>query len=108
VSGQLHGLFPLRSGKEIGGISITNRNEVRDEIKTSIYIADHSPPSSVKDKNAWTCTSTHPYVFMATYIYIYCGDFSFQKLGNLSAFQNIKYGGKFCDLGMVPNVGLSQ
>jgi hypothetical protein len=26
---------------------------------------DHSPPSSAKVKNAWSCTSTHPYIFMA-------------------------------------------
>jgi hypothetical protein len=34
-------------------------------IKRSGREADHSPPSSVEVKNAWSCTSTHPYVFMA-------------------------------------------
>jgi len=27
--------------------------------------ADHSPPSSAEVKNAWSCTSTPPYVFTA-------------------------------------------
>jgi hypothetical protein len=27
--------------------------------------ASHSPPSNAEIKNAWSCTSTPPYVFMA-------------------------------------------
>jgi hypothetical protein len=30
--------------------------------------ADHSPPYSVEVKNAWSCTSTPQYVFMAWYL----------------------------------------
>jgi hypothetical protein len=30
--------------------------------------ADHSPPSGVEVKNAWSCTSCHPYVFVAWYL----------------------------------------
>jgi hypothetical protein len=30
--------------------------------------ADHSPPSSAEVKNAWSYTSTPPYVFMAWYL----------------------------------------
>jgi hypothetical protein len=32
--------------------------------------ADHSPPSSAEVKNAWSCTSTHPYVFMVLYLHV--------------------------------------
>jgi hypothetical protein len=30
--------------------------------------ADHSPPSSVEVKNAWSCTATLPYIFIAWYL----------------------------------------
>jgi len=37
-------------------------------IKRSWREADHSPPSSSEVKNAWSCTSTPHYVFMAWYL----------------------------------------
>jgi len=36
-----------------------------ERLKHPGYIADHSPPSSGNVKNAWSYTSTPPYVFMA-------------------------------------------
>jgi hypothetical protein len=44
--------------------------------------ADHSPPSSIAVKKAWSCTSTPPYVFMSWCLVMYrC-----QKAANLNAF----------------------
>jgi hypothetical protein len=37
--------------------------------------ADHSPPSSAEVKNAWSYTSTLPYVFMALYLVKHRGKF---------------------------------
>jgi len=37
---------------------------VTSEVKWSGREADHSSPSSTKIKNAWSCTSTPPYVFV--------------------------------------------
>jgi len=38
--------------------------------------ADHSPPSNVKVKIAWSCTSTPPYIFMVCvikqWIHLHC------------------------------------
>jgi hypothetical protein len=35
------------------------------EVKQPVREADHSPPSSTEDKNAWSYTSTPQYAFMA-------------------------------------------
>jgi hypothetical protein len=34
-------------------------------VKKPVHEADHSPPSSVEVKNAWSYMSTAPYIFMA-------------------------------------------
>jgi hypothetical protein len=39
--------------------------------------ADYSPPSSTGVKNAWTYTSTPPYVFMAWHLVKYRHNFTF-------------------------------
>jgi hypothetical protein len=39
--------------------------------------ADHSPPSSVEVKNAWSYTSTHQYVFMAWCLVKHRDNFTF-------------------------------
>jgi hypothetical protein len=39
--------------------------------------ADHSPPSSAEVKNAWSYTSTPPYVFMALYLAKHRDNFNF-------------------------------
>jgi hypothetical protein len=43
--------------------------------------ADHSPPSSNEVKNAWSHTSTPPYVFMAWCSVKHRDDFTFVKIG---------------------------
>jgi hypothetical protein len=39
--------------------------------------ANHSPPSSAEVNNAWSCTSTPQYVFMAWYVVEHRDDFTF-------------------------------
>jgi hypothetical protein len=39
--------------------------------------ADHSPPPSVEVRNAWSYTSTPPYVFMTWYLVKHGGNFTF-------------------------------
>jgi hypothetical protein len=63
--------------------------------------ADHSSPSSAEVKNAWSCTSTPPYVFMAwclvkhrdnfTFFYLYCTMKLFTQLVSIRtlAFTNL-------------------
>jgi hypothetical protein len=46
------------------------------EIKQLKREADHSPPSSVELKNAWSYTSTSPYVFMAWYLVKHMDNFT--------------------------------
>jgi len=44
---------------------IINFNFILAHTRWSGREADHSPPSSAEVKNAWSCASTPPYMFMA-------------------------------------------
>jgi len=37
-------------------------------VKRPVCEGDRSPPSSAEFKDAWSCNSTHSYVFMAWYL----------------------------------------
>jgi hypothetical protein len=43
-------------------------SHVRLRLPSGVFEADHSPPSIAEVKNAWSHTSTLPYVFMAWYL----------------------------------------
>jgi hypothetical protein len=68
-------------------------------VKQLRYEADHLPPSSAEVKNAWSYTSTPPYVFMAwclvkhrdnfTFIFISISNAKITK--NSSVFSNSEY-----------------
>jgi len=46
-------------------------------VKQPGHEADHSPPSSAEIKNAWSCTSTPPYIFMAQCLIKHKNNFTF-------------------------------
>jgi hypothetical protein len=54
-----------------------NTGVISQGLKRPRREADHSPPSSAEVKNAWSCTSTHQYVFMAWYLIKHRENFTF-------------------------------
>jgi hypothetical protein len=68
-AGAITGFFSLRhrvqtsSGAQPASIQQI-QEDFTPEVKRPGREADHSPPSSAEVKNAWSYTSTSPYVFM--------------------------------------------
>jgi hypothetical protein len=52
--------------------------------------ADHSPPSGAEVKNAWSCTSTSPYVFMAWYCVKHRDNSTFTLLSRLKLHYTVQ------------------
>jgi hypothetical protein len=50
-------------------LSNSYRGLLSPEMKRQGREADHSPPSSGEVKNAWSCASPPPYVFMACFLF---------------------------------------
>jgi hypothetical protein len=48
---------------------------------------DHSPPSSVEIKDAWSCTSTPPYTFMVWYLVKHRDNFTFTLVSYFFALE---------------------
>jgi hypothetical protein len=58
------------------------------EVKCLGHKVDHSPPTNVKIKNIWSCTSTLPYIFMA-----WC---SIKHMDNLNCFIAVSQSNRLC------------
>jgi hypothetical protein len=52
--------------------------------------ADHSPPSSAKVKNAWSYTSTPPYVLMAWYFVKHRENFPFSTFTSIASRESLR------------------
>jgi hypothetical protein len=64
-SGAHPGSYPMGTGGNSPRVKMLGRE------------ADHSPLSSAEFKNAWSCTSTPPYIFMAWYLFKHRDNFTF-------------------------------
>jgi len=53
--------------------------------------ADHSPPSSAEVNNAWSYTSTPPYLFMAWFFIKYRDNYSYLYLKLVEIYPRYKF-----------------